>query len=256
MTFWHSYKPYIHHVHLNWVTAIWGLIYSYVCRCSTDGWLRVYKRLNIYFVLFYGNKCYIILHLIQFHVPPQAGRSSGHYKFLAFLISIMFSTSFLFAQGFTLITSSLLRLLPQLLNGTRLEKQCHQLFVQMCPICLTVTGNAEFLGGECRWNLQQIWMETGAAVAQRVEQVVWWSEGRWFNSRLPWAELSCVSLSKILNPKLLPMCSWQLPPSVCECGKYCKVLWEVENAIYKCKSVFVILTVSALLSRLTFLVWL
>ena len=59
---------------------------------------------------------------------------------------IIFTMLFLFPRGFTLITSSLLRLLPQLLKGARLEKQCHQLFIQMCPICLTVTGNADFGG--------------------------------------------------------------------------------------------------------------
>ena len=47
-------------------------------------------------------------------------------------------------------------------------------------------------------------------LAQRIEQLGYWSEGCWFKSQL-WAELHVkVSLSKTLNQKLLLICGWHL----------------------------------------------
>ena len=62
---------------------------------------------------------------------------------------------------------------------------------------------------KARWK----WPKCGAAVAQWVELVDWWSEGRWFESRLPMAGLSYMSKypwARYWTPKLLLMCSWHL----------------------------------------------
>ena len=76
------------------------------------------------------------------------------------------------------------------------------MFICVTIILVTATAFIFSSNPEYKWTLKN-----GAAVAQRVEPVDKWSDGRWFES-----ELSCISkyLYPYVTPKLLLMCSWHL----------------------------------------------